>query len=194
VVHPKGFRTVAELVAAAKAKPGGLNYSSVGVGSATHLSAERFRASAGIDGGHVPFKGGAEAMLEVMAGRVEFFFGPVGLVLPNVREGKLSALVVNGAKRSAALPDVPTTREAGFIDAEYPIWFGLFLPAKTPREVVEKLHQESVKALQAPKLRDRLAGLGIDPMVMTPKEFDAYVRREIETNAALVRAAGVKPE
>jgi tripartite-type tricarboxylate transporter receptor subunit TctC len=129
-----------------------------------------------------------------MAGRVDFFFGPVGLVLPNVREGKLAALVVNGTKRSAALPDVPTTREAGFSDAEYPIWFGLFLPAKTPRDIVDKLNRETLKALQAPKLREKLAALGLDPMVMTPGEFDAHVRKEIALNAALVKAAGLKPD
>ena len=135
VVPPaKGWKTVGDLVAAAKAKPGALNFSSVGVGSATHLSAERFRRSAGVEAVHVPFKGGAEAMTEVIAGRIDFFFGPVALVLPQIREGKLTALAVNGAKRSAALPDVPTTLEAGVADAEYPFWLGMFLPAKTPRE------------------------------------------------------------
>jgi tripartite-type tricarboxylate transporter receptor subunit TctC len=166
----------------------------VGVGSATHLSAERFRFSAGVDVVHVPFRGGAEAMAEVMAGRIDFFFGPVGLVLPHVKEGKLLALVVNGTKRSAALPEVPTTLEAGFADAEYPIWFGLFLPAKTPREIVDTLNRETLKALETPKLRDRLATLGLDPMIMTPKEFDAHVEKEIVLNTALVKAAGVKPE
>jgi tripartite-type tricarboxylate transporter receptor subunit TctC len=143
---------------------------------------------------HIPFKGGAEAMLEVMTGRVDFFFGPVGLVLPHVREGKLAALVVNGSKRSAALPDVPTTLETGFTNAEYPIWFGLFLPAKTPRDIVDKLNRETLKALQTPKLREKLAALGLDPMVMTPKEFDAYVQKEVALNAALVKAIGIKPE
>jgi tripartite-type tricarboxylate transporter receptor subunit TctC len=195
VVSPaKGFKTVGDLVAAAKAKPGTFNFSSVGVGTATHLSAERFRSSAGVGATHVPFKGGAEAMFEVMAGRVDFFFGPVGIVLPNVQGGKLTALVVNGAKRSAALPDVPTTLEAGFANAEYPIWFGLFLPAKTPRDIVDKLHRETLKALQAPKVRDKLATLGVDPMVMTPKEFDAHVEKEIAVNAALVKAIGIKPD
>jgi tripartite-type tricarboxylate transporter receptor subunit TctC len=113
------------------------------------MAAERFLASAGIEAVHVPFKSGAEAMSEVMAGRVDFFFGPVGLVLPLVRDGKLSALVVNGAKRSAALPDVPTTGEAGHADADYPFWFGLFAPAKTPREIVEKLDHEAQEALGA---------------------------------------------
>lgn len=195
VVSPaKGFKTVGDLVAAAKARPGALNYSSVGIGSATHLSAERFRSSAGVQATHIPFKGGAEAMFEVMAGRVDFFFGPVGLVLPHVREGKLAALVANGTRRSAALPDVPTTLEAGFTNAEYPIWFGLFLPAKTPRDIVDKLNRETLKALQTPKLREKLAALGLDPMVMTPKEFDAHVQKEIALNAALVKAIGIKPE
>jgi tripartite-type tricarboxylate transporter receptor subunit TctC len=195
VVAPaKGFKTVGDLVAAARARPGALNYSSVGIGTATHLSAERFLSSAGVKATHIPFKGGAEAMLEVMAGRVDFFFGPVGLVLPHVREGKLTALMVNGTKRSAALPDVPTTREAGFTNAEYPIWFGLFLPAKTPREIVDKLNRETLKALQTPRLREKLAALGLDPMVMTPEEFDAYVQKEIALNAALVKAIGIKPD
>jgi tripartite-type tricarboxylate transporter receptor subunit TctC len=195
VISPaKGYNTVSDLVAAARARPGALNFSSVGVGTATHLSAERFEHSAGIRAVHIPFKGGAEAMSEVMAGRVDFFFGPVGLVLPSVREGKLAALVVNGSRRSAALPNVPTTLEAGFSDAEYPIWFGLFLPAKTPHDIVDKLNRETLRALQAPKLREKLAGLGLDPMVMTPGEFDAYVRREVVLNATLVRAMGLKPE
>jgi tripartite-type tricarboxylate transporter receptor subunit TctC len=122
--------TVGDLIAAAKAKPGSLTFSSVGIGSGTHLSAERFRISTGIDALHVPFKGGAEAMSEVIAGRIDFFFGPPALVAPHVREGKLVALVGNGISRTAALPDVPTTREAGVNDAEYPIWYGLFRPER----------------------------------------------------------------
>ena len=195
VVSPaKGFKTVGDFVAAAKARPGTFNFSSVGLGTATHMSAERFRFSAGVDATHVPFKGGAEAMLDVMAERVEFFFGPVGLVLPHVRETKLTALVVNSTKRSAALPEVPTTLEAGYTNAEYPFWLGLFLPAKTTRDIVDKLHAETTKALQTPKLREKLAALGFDPMVMTPGEFDAYVRKEVDLNAALVKAIGLKPE
>jgi tripartite-type tricarboxylate transporter receptor subunit TctC len=141
---------------------------------------------------HIPFKGGAEAVTEVIAGRIDFFFGPVGLVLPHVREGKLRALVVNGVERSSALPDVPTTLEAGVPNAEYPIWFGLFLPAKTPRAIVDKLHSETLKALQSTQVRGKLAALGVDPMPLSPADFAAYVQREIATNAALVRAAGLK--
>lgn len=194
VVAPaKGFKTVGDLVAAGKAKPRSLTFASVGIGTATHLSAERFRASAGIEALHVPFRGGPQAVVEVMTGRVDFFFGPVGLVLPYIRDGTLVALAVNGAQRAAALPDVPTTLEAGFANAEYPIWLGIFLPVKTPRVIVEKLHDETLKALQVNLVREKLAGLGVDPLIMTPHEFDAYVEKEVAVNAALVDTAGLKP-
>ena len=195
VVAPaRGWKTAGDLVAAAKAKPGALNFSSVGVGSATHMSAERFRLSAGIDAVHVPFKGGAEAMTEVIAGRVDFFFGPVGLVLPHVQAGQLVALAVNGPSRSGALPEIATTRQAGFADSEYPIWFGIFVPVKTPREIVGALHRETVKSLQSPKIREKLATLGVDPMAMTPEDFDTLVEKEVAINAALVQATGIKPQ
>ncbi|HVF65082.1 MAG TPA: tripartite tricarboxylate transporter substrate binding protein [Casimicrobiaceae bacterium] len=195
VVSPaKGVNSAAELVAAAKARPGALNFSSVGIGSATHLSAERFVSSAGIQVVHIPFKGGAEAMLEVIAGRVDFFFGPVALVLPHIREGKLRALAVNGSIRSTVLPDVPTLREAGIREAEYPIWFALFVPDKTASDIVNRLNRETLNALQAPKLREKLAGLGVDPMVMSPQEFAVHVEREIALNATLVQQAGLQPE
>ena len=190
----KGFKTAGDLVAAAKAKPEGLTLASVGVGSATHLSGERFCFSAGVKAVHVPFKGGAEAMADVIAGRVDFFFGPVGLVLPLVQAGKLTALAVSGTDRAAALPDVPTTREAGFTDAEYPIWFGLFAPAKTPLPILDALHDQTLKALQASGVRDKLSALGVDPMVMTRIDFATYVEKQFAVNAALVKAIGMKPE
>ena len=190
----EGFKTVGDLVAAAKARPGQLTFASVGVGTATHLSAERFGASAGIKAVHVPFKGGAEAMEEVMAERVNFFFGPVGLVLPQVRAGKLTALAVSGAARTPALPDVPTTREAGFADAEYPIWFGLFAAAKTPPAILDQLHDSVQAALQAPQVRDKLGALGVDPMIMTRAAFSAYVGQQFSVNATLVKAINLKPE
>jgi tripartite-type tricarboxylate transporter receptor subunit TctC len=187
----KRLKTAGDLVTAAKTKPGAMTFASVGVGTATHLSAERFRISAGIDALHIPFRGGAEAMTEVMTGRVDFF-GSVGLVLPLIRDGKLTALAVNGLERSSALPDVPTTREAGFVDAEYPIWIGIFLPVDTPRDIVDKLYNETRAALQSSKVAAKLSALGVDPVVMTPSEFDSYVRKEIALNAALVKAIGLK--
>jgi tripartite-type tricarboxylate transporter receptor subunit TctC len=193
VSRASGFKTIADFVAAARARPGALNFGSAGVGTATHLSAMRFLSSAGVQAVHVPFKGGLEAMKEIIAGRLDFFFAPVGNALPHVQDGALLALVVNGSKRSAALPDVPTTAEAGFIDAEYPFWIGMFLPAKTPRPIVDKLHGEVVKALETPSVRSKLAGLGVDTMTMSPGEMDTFVRMQIGTDAALAKAAGVKP-
>ena len=170
VVSPaKGIKSAAELVAAAKARPNALNF----LGRHRHGDAPQrgtVPGERGIQAVHIPFKGGAEAMTEVIAGRADFF-GPVALVLPHIRDGKLAALAVNTDKRSAALPQVPTTREAGFSDAEYPIWFGLFAPAGTPREIIERLHRETVSALRTPKVQEKLAALGVDPMPMSPAEF-----------------------
>ena len=188
----RGFETARDLVAAARAKPGAFNFSSPGVGSASHLSAERFRLSAGVAAVHVPFKGGEEAMTEIIAGRIDFLFVGLGAALPHIRNGSLVALAVNGATRSPALPAVPTIREAGFDDAEHPMWLGLFLPARTPRAIVDRLHRETLEALQQPKVRDKLATLGVEPMVMAPTEFDALVEKELAIDAVLVKAAGVK--
>jgi tripartite-type tricarboxylate transporter receptor subunit TctC len=129
-----------------------------------------------------------------MAGRVDFFIGPLGLVLPHIRAGTLLALAVNSIKRSSALPNVPTTLEAGFAESDYPIWIGMFAPAKTPRDVVQKLHSETIKALQSPKVRDKIAAIGAEPMIMSPAEFDAHVKKEIALNATLVKAAGIKAD
>jgi tripartite-type tricarboxylate transporter receptor subunit TctC len=189
----RGIKNIQEFVAAAKAAPGSFNFASAGgAGTNTHMSAERFRASAGINAVHVPLKGGPEAITEVMAGRVDFFFGPVGLVLPHIREGNLIALAVNSQKRSSALPDIPTTLEAGFANSDYPIWIGMFAPAKTSRDIVDKLHRETQKALDEPKLRAKLEALAVDPIRMTQAEFDAYVKSEIAMNAALVKTIGIK--
>jgi tripartite-type tricarboxylate transporter receptor subunit TctC len=194
VISPdKGFKTIQEMIAAAKAKPGSFNYASVGVGSATHLSVERLKLSAGFEAVHVPFRGGPEALTEVMAGRVEFYFCPINTALPFIREGKLLGLVVNSTKRAAALPDVPTVIEAGYRDAEFPIWLGLLAPAQTPRDIVNKLHTETVKALQTPSTQEKLAKAGIEPLTLSPVEFDARIRQEIATNGALAKVAGIKP-
>ena len=194
VVAPGGgHRSLVDLVAAARhKKPGGLTYSSVGVGTATHLSAERFLASAGITALHIPMKGGAEAMTEVIAGRCDFFFAPVGLVLPQIREGKVIPLVVNAKRRVATLPAVPTTTESGLENAEYSIWFGMFAPAGTSREIVDRLNRETTMALQSPELRERLEKMGIEPMPMRPQEFQAFVADEIAVNAALIRRMGLQ--
>jgi tripartite-type tricarboxylate transporter receptor subunit TctC len=195
VVAPSAnIRSVQAFVAAARAKAGGLNYASGGSGSATHLNAERFRSSAGFDGVHIPFKGGPEALAEVMSGRVDFVFSPILPSLPFIRAGKAIALGVSTAKRASALPDVPTTIEAGFANSDYNFWIGMFVPAKTPHDIVDKLHRETVKVLQSPEFQGKLASFGADPMLMRPGEFDAYVKNEIAANEALVKAAGLAPK
>ena len=170
VVSPaKGIRTLQELVAAAKAKPGSITYATAGLGSATHLSTERFRFSAGFEGVHVPFRGMPEALTEVMTGRVDFSCSSFVAALPFIREGKLLALAVTTPKRSSALPDVPTSLEAGYPNSDYTFWTGMFLPAKTPREIVDRLHQEAQKALQAPGIAQKLAQQGVEPMASRRK-------------------------
>jgi tripartite-type tricarboxylate transporter receptor subunit TctC len=193
VVAPsKGLKSLKEFVAAAKATPGGFTYASAGVGSTTHLTAERFRISAGFPAVHVPFRGGG-FQPEIIAGRVDFGYSPIATSLPNIRDGRLQALAVSSPQRASALPDVPTTLEAGYADSDYVIWMGLFFPAKTPREIVEKLNLETRKAWENPGLRERFAGLDVTPMPMTPAEFDVLIKREIAANAVLAKAAGLKP-
>ena len=192
VIAPsRGIRSVKELVAAAKAKPGTLTYASAGAGSATQLNAERFRLGAGFEGVHVPFKGTPEALADVMTGRVDYYFCPVIAVLQFIREGKLLALAAGSTKRASVLPDLATTLEAGIPNSDYNFWVGMIVPAKTPRDVVMKLHQNTQRALQAPDMKERMSKLGAEPMLMTPSEFDGYIRMEIGANAALVKAAGI---
>jgi tripartite-type tricarboxylate transporter receptor subunit TctC len=192
VMSPKqDIQTVRDLVRAAKAKPGTMSYASAGVGTATHLNGERFRLGADIDVLHVPFKGTPEALTEIIAGRVDYYFCPVNAVLPMIAEKTLLALAVGSTKRSAALPDVATTVEAGVANSDYNFWVGMFTPSKTPRDVVQRLHQETAKALESKEVRDSMAQLGAESMLKQPDEFDAYIRAEIVTNAALVKAAGI---
>src|SRR5258705_6295986 len=194
VVAPsKGFKTVADLIAAAKAKPGAMNFASAGIGSTSHLAAERFRLSAGIDAQHIPFRGPNEAFTEVLAGRIDFYFLPLAPALPLVKEGQLSALAVSPDSRATALPHVPTTMELGLKDSAYLFWTGIFVPAKTPREIVDRIHTESVKAMQVPVVQERLAKGGSEPMPMTVDEFGKYFRDGVLATAKVVQQVGVKP-
>jgi tripartite-type tricarboxylate transporter receptor subunit TctC len=187
----KGWKTAGELVAAGKANPGKLNFASAGVGAASHLAAERFRVSAGFTAQHIPFRGPVEALTEVLTGRVDYYFLPVAAALPQILDGKVVALAVSTAKRAAALPNVPTTAEAGLKDAAYVFWNGLFVPAKTPREIVNRLYQETEKALAVPSVQERLAKIGQDPAPMTPEEFDKYFREDVLATAKLMKEVGV---
>jgi tripartite-type tricarboxylate transporter receptor subunit TctC len=192
VISPaKNIRTVQELVAQAKAKPGSINFASGGVGTPPHLTAERFRMSAGFEGQHIPFKGAPEALTEVLTGRVDFYFTPVLPALAFIRDGKLLPLAVSTTKRSAILPDVPTTLEAGFANSDFNFWIGMFAPAKTPREIVIRMHDETAKALQDPAVREKLTKLGVEPMPMSADDFNAQVAKEVANNETLAKAAGI---
>ncbi|MFL4967914.1 MAG: Bug family tripartite tricarboxylate transporter substrate binding protein [Xanthobacteraceae bacterium] len=192
VISPdKKIATLKELVAAAKAKAGALNYAAAGIGTPPHLTMERFRLAAGFEGQLVPFKGAPEALTEVVAGRVDIYFCPITPALSLIREGKLRALAVSNTQRASALPDVPTTVEAGFPDSDFDFWVGLFVPKQTPRDIIGKLHQETVKALHNPATQDKLAKLGVEPMVMQPQDFDARVAKETGIAATLAKAAGI---
>jgi tripartite-type tricarboxylate transporter receptor subunit TctC len=193
VVPPdRGFQSVGDLVASAKSKPGAFSFASVGFGSASHLSAERFKFSTGLKAAHVSFRGGSEAVVEVMTGRIDFLFVAAGAALSNVREGTLKALAVNSRERLSSLPDVPTLDQAGVANAEYPLWFGLFVPAGTSPEIVDRLNRELRAALQQPKVKEKLAALGVEPWDLTSAELSALVEMDIASDAALVKAIGLK--
>jgi len=195
VVSPTlGVKSVAELIALAKQKPGQLNFGSAGTGSGTHINAEKFKLAAGIDVVHIPYKGTPEALNDTLAGRVTYFFSPISAALTNVREGKLVALGVSTAKRSSALPNVPTVAESGLPGFDYNLWVGLFAPAGTPAELVDKINKDVARALQAPDIKERLANLGAEAMPMSPAEFKAFVRTEIDDSAKVIKAAGIKAQ
>lgn len=192
VVQPGRFKTVGDLVAAAKAKPGSLVATSAGIGSSTHMNLERFRIASGIDVLHVPFKGAPEALTEVLGGRADMYFALTFQVVPHVRDGKLVALAMGSPKRSALLPDVPTTVEAGYPGSDYNFWVGALVSSKTPREIVERLHREITAAVNAPDVRERFVKLGADPLTMSQPEFEQMIREEFEANSRLIKAADIK--
>ncbi len=188
----KGWKTAADLVKAAKAQPGKLTYASAGTGSGTHMNAEKFRVSAGIDALHIPYKGTPEALTDTMNGRVDYFFAPVIAGLSIVRDGRLTALAVGSEKRSSVLPYVPTTEEAGFKGSAYNFWIGMLAPAGTPPALVERLNKEVAAALASPQVNERLAALGADASPTTPAALDETIARELKENAELVKQAGIK--
>lgn len=186
-----GASTVAELIAAAKAKPGELNYGSAGVGSGTHFTAEKFRLAAGIEATHVPAKGGPEANADVISGRVAYWFPPVAAVLPHLREGRVRALGVTTVRRSSLLPEVPTIAEGSLADFDSTFWVGLWAPAATPPDVLDQISIAVARALAFEDLRERLARLGAEPMVMSRPQFARFVEEELREAARLVKAAGI---
>ena len=190
----KGYKNVADLVAAARASPGMLIATTAGIGSSTHMNLERFRLAAGITFTNVPMKGASEALTEVLTGRADLYFAPVFSVGAHVREGKLLALAMGSPRRSSLLPDVPTTVEAGYPDSDYHFWIGALLPARTPRDIVQRLNREMNAAVNSPDVREKMLKLGVDPLTLSVADFETLVRDEFEANARLIKAAGIKAE
>jgi tripartite-type tricarboxylate transporter receptor subunit TctC len=190
VAPSKDFKGLKDFVA--RAHEGNMTFASAGVGSATHWAAERFRVSAGFNATHVPFRGGPEALTEVMTGRIDFVFIGISSGLPFIKNGQLQALAVSSAKRSPALPDIPTTLEAGFKDSDFNYWNGMLAPVKTPRAIIDRLFAEVTKALALPEVQTKLSTQGVEPAPLTPTEMDAMIKREIDLNLKITQAAGLK--
>ncbi len=195
IVPPSlGVKNVKDLVALAKAKPGEFNYGTAGVGSAAHINTEKFNLAAGINAVHVPLKGTPPILSETMGARLQYSWVPIIASLGPIQDGKLLALAVSTASRSAALPNVPTIAEAGFPGGEFDFWVGLLAPGKTPKDLLEKINAEVNRALASPDMKDRLAKLGGEPMKMSPGQFDAFLRKEHAVLGQLMRDAGAKPQ
>ena len=195
IVSPQtGWKNMGDFVAAAKAKPGGLNFSSAGIGSGTHFNLEKLKLMAGIDVAHVPYKGTPEAIADTIAARVCCYFAPINAALPHVQGGKALALAVSSAQRSPLLPNVPTIAESGVPGFDYTLWVGLWGPAAMPAALVTKINADVRKTLASPDLKDRLTKLGTLPMDMSPQDFNAFVRREMDDTAKVLKAAGIKPQ
>ena len=194
VVPPGQATDLRELVARARQRPGQLTYGSAGIGSGMHINGEQFRLAADIDVVHVAYKGGPEALTDLLGGRISFVFSPLGLALPLVKERKLVALAVTPATRSPALPDVPTIAEAGVPGFEFDTWYGIFAPAATPRRIVTQLSTEIARVLKLSDVQERFAVRGAVPKPSTPEEFESFVRAEIAKLSKTVKAAGLKVE
>ena len=188
VVHPSlPVKSVKELVALAKARPGAINHSSAGVGTFTFLAAEMFKRQAGIDMLHVPYRAGGEALTAVIAGESSVYFSPAAGALPQVKQGRLRPLAVTSTKRISLMPELPTVAESGYPKFESGNWYGIVVPAKTPREIIERAHKSSIASLNNPTISKRLNDLGFVLIGNTPEEFGAYFKSEIEAWGKIVR-------
>lgn len=186
-----GFKTAADLVAAAKAKPGTLTFASAGIGSSSHMAAERFRLAANIDVRHIPFREGG--LMQVMAGNIDFYFIPLAAAASALGSDKLAVLTVSSPNRSSVLPNVPSIVEAGYPDAVFRFWNGISAPAKTPRDVVNKLHDVTNEVLKDPALQAKLAKLGVEPAQISVEEFGKFFRDDLAATLELAKKADLKP-
>jgi tripartite-type tricarboxylate transporter receptor subunit TctC len=195
VVSPSSnIRSVEALLKLAREKPGQIAYGSAGIGSGAHFNGEKFRIAAGVELLHVPYKGGADAINDTMAGRLTFTFNTVTLALPFIRDGRLVALGVSSRRRSELLPDAPPIAEAGIPGFEFTFWNGLWAPAGTPAPLVERINRDVMRIMDMPDVLERFAKLGAEPMRMTPAEFARFVKSEIDDSARIAQAAGIKAQ
>jgi len=195
VVNPSvPARSVRELLALAQAKPGQINYGSGGVGTASHLATELLKLMAKVDMVHVPYKGLGPALTDLMGGQIQLIISTLASALPQVRAGKLRALAVTTAKRSAFFPEIPSMDEAGVRGYEFSTWYGLLVPARTPRSIVDRLNQEMARVLGSGAVNDQFASQGLEAAHTSPQEFGVYLKSEVEKWAKVVKASGAKPE
>jgi tripartite-type tricarboxylate transporter receptor subunit TctC len=195
VVHPSvPARNIKELIAVAKAHPDALRHGSTGIGSPHHLAGEIFKSMAGVKMVHVPYRGASPALTDVIAGHIEVYFGAMVSTLPHVKSGRVRALGVTTLKRVAAVPDIPTISEQGLKGFETGSWFGMSVPTGTSKDIVNRLHKESLRIIALPEVRDRMAAEGADFVGDTPEQFTAFIRSEIDKWGRAVRASGARPE
>lgn len=195
VVHPSvPAKSVKELIALAKSKPGQLNCASSGIGVSNYMCMELFKSMTGVDWVHIPYKGGAPAMIDLLGGQVQVMFNNLVELVPHIKAGKLRALAVATPKRISAMPDLPTIAEAGVPGYENLLWYGMVAPAGTPKEIINKLSAEILKIQQMPDVKERLNTMGAEPIDFTPEQMDAYIKAEMAKWAKVIKEAGIQPE
>jgi tripartite-type tricarboxylate transporter receptor subunit TctC len=187
------FKTTADLIARAKAKPGSINFASAGIGSGTHFGLEKLKLASKIDVTHITYKGSGEVLLDVIAARVDFYLAPISAGMSHIQSGKIRALGVITAKRASVLPNVPTIAESGVPGFEFSLWFGVWAPTGVPAAIINKVATDIARAGESPDVRNKLASLGNETMKMTPAQFAKFFRSEMQDYARIVKAAGIKP-